>query len=273
MIQVLFLAVVLALVLLGIYRVLQRRGERARLLAQPFPEEWRRILERNVPLYSRFSAERRRHLEETVQQFLVDVPFEGCGGLTVDDEIRVTVAGQACMLLLGRNLRLFPRLRSVLVYPSAYRSSGRHLAEGGVVAEGESSRLGESWGQGYVVLAWDAVLHGASDLRDGHNVVLHEFAHQLDQEDGVSDGIPIVGHRLKYGQWARVLERDFEKLIESSHRGRAAVLDAYGATNKAEFFAVATETFFEKPKALKNGYPELYELLEEFYGLQPDAWD
>ena len=123
---------------------------------------------------------------------------------------------------------------------------------------------------GYVVLAWDAVLHGASDLRDGHNVVLHEFAHQLDQEDGVSDGVPLFDGPLQYGQWARILERDFEELVKQSDLGRRTVLDAYGATNKAEFFAVATETFFEKPDALKKGYPELYELLEEFYGARPD---
>ncbi|MEE8526201.1 MAG: M90 family metallopeptidase [Thermoanaerobaculia bacterium] len=268
--QFLAFVAVVSLVLWA-YRVIERRRERTRLLARPFPEEWRRILGRNVPLYSRSSAERRQRLEETVQRFVVDVPFEGCGGLTVDDEIRVTVAGQACMLLMGRDLQLFPRLRSILIYPSTYRSSERRMTDGGFVVEGEHSRLGESWGQGYVVLAWDAVLHGASDLRDGHNVVLHEFAHQLDQEDGVSDGIPLFDHPLQYGQWARVLERDFEKLVERSSRGRRTVLDAYGATNKAEFFAVATETFFEKPEALKRRYPELYELLEEFYGVPPET--
>jgi Mlc titration factor MtfA (ptsG expression regulator) len=157
-----------------------------------------------------------------------------------------------------------------LIYPSSYRSHDRRIEEGGFVSEGEHVRLGESWGQGYVVLAWDAVLHGASDLRDGHNVVLHEFAHQLDQEDGVSDGVPLFDGPLQYGQWARILERDFEELVKQSDLGRRTVLDAYGATNKAEFFAVATETFFEKPDALKKGYPELYELLEEFYGARPD---
>ncbi len=264
------LAVCLALY--GLWRFAARRRERARRLALPFPRAWREILERNVPLYERLSADQRQRLEAQVQRFLLDLSFEGCGGLEVDDEIRVTIAGQACLLSLRHDQRPFPRLRSILVYPTAYSSDGTRVTEGGFMEEGEQSRLGESWHQGYVVLAWDAVLHGASDLDDGHNVVLHEFAHQLDQEDGVADGVPLFDHPLRYGQWARVLERDFEKLVARSSRGHNTVLDAYGATNKAEFFAVATETFFEKPHALERRYPELYELLCEFYGLEPTAW-
>lgn len=267
-----------------------RRRQRARLLALPFPPPWREILERNVPLVRRLSADQRSRLEAHVQRFLLDVSFEGCGGLVVDDEIRVTIAGQACLLTLGRGEppssrsgadatsprrgadALFPKLRSILVYPSTYSSEGERVTEGGFVEEGEQHRLGESWHQGYVVLAWDAVLHGASDVDDGHNVVLHEFAHQLDQEDGVADGVPLFDHPLRYGQWARILERDFEKLVARSSRGTNTVLDAYGATNKAEFFAVATETFFEKPHALRRRYPELYQLLREFFQLEPAEW-
>ncbi len=255
-----------------LWRLVSRRRERARRLAAPFPEEWRAILKRNVPLYRRLSADQRQGLETRVRRFLLDMTFEGCGGLEVDDEIRVTIAGQACLLAFGSDQRPFPRLRSILVYPTAYSSNGERVTEGGFIQEGEHSRLGESWNQGYVVLAWDAVLHGASDIEDGHNVVLHEFAHQLDQEDGVADGVPLFDHPLRYGQWARVLERDFEKLVARSAHGRNTVLDAYGATNKAEFFAVATETFFEKPHALKHRYPELYDLLREFYRLEPAAW-
>ncbi len=274
---------ILLAVLLAVYWAwrLARRREQARLLSLPFPPPWRSILERNVPLYQRLSADQRRRLEAGVQRFLLEKYFEGCGGIEIDDEIRVTIAGQACLLALGRGesvsprrgaSELFPKLRSILVYPSTYSSDEARYTEGGFVEEGEQRRLGESWHQGYVVLAWDAVLHGASDIGDGHNVVLHEFAHQLDQEDGVADGVPLFDHPLRYGQWARILERDFEKLVERSNHGRNTVLDAYGATNKAEFFAVATETFFEKPHALRRRYPELYELLLEFYGLEPADW-
>jgi len=255
-----------------IYGILARRRERTRLLTRPFPQAWRDILERNVPLSTRLATDQRHDLEELVKRFLVDLSFEGCGGLVIDDEMRVTIAGHACLLSLRHDQRPFPQLRSILVYPSTYSSNETRYTEGGLVEEGTQSRLGESWHQGYVVLAWDAVLRGASEMGDGHNVVLHEFAHQLDQEDGVADGVPIFDHPLRYGPWARVLERDFEKLVAQSHRGRTKVLDAYGATNKAEFFAVATETFFEKPRALRRSYPELYELLSEFYGLEPAGW-
>ncbi len=253
------------------WRTAQRR-ERARLLGRPFPQSWREILERNVPLYGRLDADQRQRLEAKIRRFLLDLAFEGCGGVVIDDEIRLTIAGQACLLSLGRDEPLYPRLRSILVYPSTFRSNEEQVTAGGFIEEGEHSRLGESWNQGYVVLAWDAVLHGASDVGDGHNVVLHEFAHQLDQEDGAADGVPIFDHPLRHGQWARILERDFEKLVARSSRRRNTVLDAYGATNRAEFFAVATETFFEKPRALRRRYPELYELLREFYGLEPSAW-
>ena len=270
----LLISIAVCLALIWAWRSVARSHQRRRLIALPLPRPWREILQRNVPLYQRLSADQRRRLEARVQRFLLDLTFEGCGGLEIDDEIRVTIAAQACLLAIGHDQPLFPKLRSILVYPSTYSSNGARATAGGFIEEGEQSRLGESWHQGYVVLAWDAVLHGASDIGDGHNVVLHEFAHQLDQEDGVADGVPLFDHPLRYGQWARVLERDFEKLVERSSHGPAgrAVLDAYGTTNQAEFFAVATETFFEKPHALRQRYPELYELLREFYGLEPTEW-
>ena len=268
---IVLLVVLAALVLWWLWRLAAARRERARLLARPFPEAWRAILERNVPLTRRLGDEYRRRLEGLIQRFLADVAFEGCGGLEIDDEIRVTIAGQACLLLVGGERRSFPGLRSILVYPSTYGASSERGIEGGFVAEGESWRLGESWGSGYVVLAWDAVLHGASDLSDGRNVVFHEFAHQIDQADGAADGVPAAGGQ-RYGVWTRVLERDFEKLVRRLGRGRRTVLDGYAATNRAEFFAVATETFFEKPRALKARYQELYELLVELYGFDPADW-
>ncbi|MEM9294124.1 MAG: M90 family metallopeptidase [Acidobacteriota bacterium] len=254
----------LALVRMGL-----GRRRRQRLLARPFSEEWRRILERNVPLVARLSAEKRQRLEELIRAFLVDVPIEGGGGLEIDDEIRVTVAAQACLLVLG-NGHSFPNLRSVVVYPEAYRAVN-HDAGGDLVVS-EHHRLGESWSNGYVVLAWDAVRRGATNLNDGHNVVMHEFAHQLDQLDGDSDGIPVAAGRLRYGHWARVVERDFEHLVARVERNQRTVLDPYGAENPAEFFAVATEAFFERPKKLRRRYPELYALLEDLYQLDPIAW-
>lgn len=268
---ILLLVIVVALVSWWLWRLAAARRARARLLARPFPDAWRRVLERNVPLYRRLGDDRQRRLEGLIQRFLAEVLFEGCGGLEIDDEIRVTIAAQACLLLLGGDRGSYPGLRSILVYPSTYGTSSKRGIEGGFVEEGESWRLGESWGLGYVVLAWDAVLHGASDLSDGRNVVFHEFAHQIDQQDGAADGVPAAGGQ-RYGVWTRVLERDFEKLVGRLSRGQRTVLDGYATTNRAEFFAVATETFFEQPHALKARYAELYELLVELYGLDPADW-
>jgi Mlc titration factor MtfA (ptsG expression regulator) len=180
------------------------------------------------------------------------------------DEIRVTIAAHAALLLLGGARGFFPGLVSILVYPSAYRGKVTQRLPWGIIEEGEQGRLGESWHDGVVVLSWDDTLRGAADTRDGHNVVLHEFAHQLDQEDGTADGTPYLGRRSLYAAWARVLGADFERLREGP-----GVLDRYGATNPAEFFAVATETFFEKPHQLRAQNGELYEQLRAYYGVDP----
>jgi hypothetical protein len=240
--------------------------------ARPFPENWRQILAKNVPFYLRLPREDRGQLEGDVQVFLEEKRFEGCGGLEITDEIRVTIAAQACILLLHRDTDDYPDLEIILVYPSTYVDKRPRVAEGGIVVEDGSARLGESWERGVVVLAWDSVLRGAADLRDGHNVVLHEFAHQLDQEDGAADGAPVLERRNMYGAWARVLGREYEALVRADATGKRAVLDHYGATNPAEFFAVITEAFFERPHALRARHPELYEQLQSFYRQDPAAF-
>ncbi len=136
----------------------------------------------------------------------------------------------------------------------------------------EEVRLGESWRTGAVVLAWDEILHGALDPMDGQNIVFHEFAHQLDQEDGVADGTPIIEKRSRYISWARVLSREFKVLQKKASHGMNTVMDHYGATDPTEFFAVATETFFEKPSQLKLKHPALYEELKGYYQLDPATW-
>jgi Mlc titration factor MtfA (ptsG expression regulator) len=160
-------------------------------------------------------------------------------------------------------------LITILVYPHAYIAKGAELIGGRFVLESETVRLGEAWKDGVVVLAWDEVRRGATDPHDGHNVVLHEFAHQLDQQDGSADGAPILDHTSQYETWARVLSEEFEQLRRDAELGRASVLDEYGATNPAEFFAVATECFFEKPIPLRRKHPELYEALKTYYRQDP----
>ena len=247
-----------------------KRRRRERLRAATFPHEWDQTLRRNVPLYGRLNESDRKELQGHVQVFLAEKCFEGCGGLTLTDEIKVTIAAQACLLLLHRDTDYYPRLVTILVYPSAYTAKGVESLSGGFILEGEECRLGEAWTDGVVVLSWDDVRTGASDIKDGHNVVLHEFAHQLDQEDGVADGAPVLDRRSRYFAWARVLGAEYEQLRQASRRGRKSVLDGYGATKPAEFFAVATECFFEKPVQMKKKHPELYEELKEYYCQDPE---
>jgi Mlc titration factor MtfA (ptsG expression regulator) len=247
-----------------------KRRRRERIQAGPFPPGWAAIVERNCPFYGRLPEADRIELQRDIRVFLAEKVFEGCGGLELNDEIRLTIAAQACLLLLHRDTDDYHRLVTILVYPGAYVAKGVEPIGGGLVLEGEQARLGEAWRDGVVVLSWDDVRAGAADPRDGQNVVLHEFAHQLDHEDGVADGAPILPQRGLYAAWARVLGAEYERLREDSRRHRKSVLDHYGATNPAEFFAVATECFFEKPAQMKKKHPELYEELRLYYRQDPE---
>ncbi len=201
--------------------------------------------------------------------FLAEKRFEAAGGLDLTEEMRVTIAAQACVLILHRETDYFPEVETIIVYPHAYRVPGAHVQPDGTVIEGGQERLGEAWHRGEVVLSWDDVVAGAACIEDGRNVVLHEFAHKLDDEDGRMDGAPALGTRTRYLAWARVLSREYLSLRDRAAHGRRDVLDRYGATNPAEFFAVATEAFFEKPALLAKRHPELYEQLREYYRQDP----
>jgi Mlc titration factor MtfA (ptsG expression regulator) len=250
-----------------------RTRRRKRATSVPFPDEWNRILARNFPMDAELPDDVRKKLRALIQIFLVEKRFEGLGGLEMSDEIRVTIAAQACLLQLNLKDTYYPRLSSILVYPSAYIATGVIRYENGMVTEGEEVRLGEAWSSGAVVLSWDDVLYGAADCSDGHNVVLHEFAHQLDMENNVTDGAPVLPRRSMYVAWARVLGREYEHLQKKVSRNHRSVMNAYGATNPAEFFAVATETFFEKPSQLRAKHPELYAQLAEFYRQDPVSYE
>lgn len=236
------------------------------------PAATRATLERNVPFTRDLPEADRRELEGLVQVFLDEKWFQGCGGLEVDDEIRLTIAAQACVLLLRLEIdEPYPGLASILVYPHAYVAHTSRLGPGGIVMEGRELRLGESWESGSLVLSWDDVLKGSADLHDGHNVVFHEFAHRLDQQVGGGDGTPDLGKRSRYLAWARVLGAEYEHLVEDVQKHRHSFIDAYGATNAAEFFAVVTECFFEKPTQLEKKHAELYQQLRDFYRRDPAA--
>lgn len=244
-----------------------KKHRRAALRKEPLTEAERTVL-KDVPLVAALDDAERTELEGMIRIFLSEKNFEGCGGLELTDAIRVTIAAQACLLLLHRETDFYPDVDSILVYPSAYLAPTRESA-GGVVVESEQARLGESWTRGVVVLAWDHVRLDATQPARGQNVVLHEFAHQLDGEDGSMDGAPDLGARARYTSWAHVLGDEFGELSQKVHAGRATDIDPYGATNPAEFFAVVTEMFFEKPRPLKRRHPELYEELAAFYRQDP----
>jgi Mlc titration factor MtfA (ptsG expression regulator) len=246
-----------------------RRRKRERIRKRPFPPAWLEILERNVPFYRLLTAEEQAELRGDIQVFLEEKRFEGCGGLAITDEIRVTIAAQACILLLHRQTDDYPRMETILVYPHRYLANHKQRLPDGTVLEGIHTRLGESWYRGPVVLAWDDVLRGAADIHDGHNVVFHEFAHQLDSESGANEGAPALPRRSMYIAWARVLGQAYEHLTDDLKHHRRTFIDAYGATNPAEFFAVVTEAFFEQAVQLKRRHPELYEQLATFYQQDP----
>ena len=238
----------------------------------PFPDEWEKILAKNLGIYRHLPDTLKEQLRSDIKIFVHEKRFEGLGGLEMNDEIKVTIAAEACMLLLNRENRDYPGLSSILVYPGAYVAKENTAIEGGAYIEGKAVRLGESWQHGSLVLAWDYVRQGAINSEDGHNVVLHEFAHQLDQEDGISDGAPILENRSSYAAWALIMSMEYERLRSNTAHHKKGVMDDYGATNPAEFFAVATETFFEKPRQLKKKAPDLYAELKGFYKVDPVAW-
>lgn len=243
-----------------------RHAARRALLEQPFPAEWEPHLQR-LPFFHRLDERGQQRIRDDLRVLVDEKNWEGCGGLEMTDEIRVTIAAQASLLLLNIEHDYYRDAESILVYPSAYKTSPSRDAAG-VVREGQAN-LGEAWRRGPVVLSWDATLHGALDPKDGHNLVLHEFAHKLDMLDGAADGTPPLDDNDQVAQWVKTMTREYAALRKDAEDGRASVLDTYGATNPAEFFAVATECFFEKSRQLKQRHPRLYECLQDYYQQDP----
>jgi Mlc titration factor MtfA (ptsG expression regulator) len=248
-----------------------RRLSRKEVIAEPFPQRFHELIVRRLPCAKVLSDEELEKLEALVRIFNSEKNFEAAGGLTLTEEMRVVIAARACLLVLHRvdlDDPLYPDLDTVIVYPSTYRVR-EERREGYVVVEDEHTRLGESWTRGMVVLSWDAVASGAANSADGKDVVLHEFAHQLDAEDGAMDGTPELDDFERYSVWSKVAGAEYAKLLDDVERRRKTSIDAYGATNAPEFFAVVVEQFFEKPAALERRHPELYAELAAFFRFDP----
>lgn len=251
---------------------LARHLRRRRAARRPFPAAWRDVLRRRMPYFARLPPDLQLRLKQQVQVFLAEKPFIGCADLKVSDEMRVLIAAQACLLQLQPGASGFRDLRQVLLYPGAFVVERAEPQPDGLVHEGRRAMAGESWQHGQVVLSWDDVVAGAADPDDGHNVVIHEFAHQLDQERGRASGAPFLGRRERYDRWAVVMQAAWQRLHERLRRGERGAIDPYGATAPAEFFAVASEAFFETPQALAAEEPSLYAELARYYAINPQAW-
>ncbi|SNB47957.1 hypothetical protein SAMN06269301_3451 [Geobacter sp. DSM 9736] len=239
------------------------RRRRRRLRNEPLPQGWLQVLEQEVPLYRRLHGEDRDELHGHVQVLLAEKAFEGGGGFAVTERMRLIIAAQACVLLLHREPTYYPRVSSIIVYEEEYLAPLTEVDECGVVTEGIDRRSGEFSPEGALVLSWEDVVAEGLDVHSAYNVVLHEFAHELDAEDGITAGT---------GGFAEILRRNYLQLKRSVRLGRPTALDEYGAENPAEFFAVATECFFQEPLSLRAGHTELYRALSEYYRQDPAQW-
>jgi len=251
------------------FRWLTERRRR-HILDHPWPDSWDAIIDANVPMAAQLDDDERARLRQLAQVFIAEKHWEGCGGLALTDEMKVTIAAQGCLLILARDHDLFARLVTILVYPSTVVSPPRAprvwRSPYNIHELGGTPVLGESSGDA-VILAWDDVVRSARDPHDGRNLVLHELAHAIDFADGRADGTPPLESDAQRRTWAAVCTAAFRALEHAAPAGDdpARALRAYGATNEAEFFAVATEAFFERPHDLRAQESTLYALLRDFY--------
>jgi MtfA peptidase len=249
-----------------------KKRRRARLLAEPFPAEWTEHLSRNVPYIAYLTADQLSRLNDNLRIFIAEKEWVGCGGLEVTDEMRVTIAALACLLVLEIHPTYhYERIQSVLIYPGAYRWPRSRPGRLGEIFDGPTL-LGEAWHRSPIVLSWKGVLEGVKRPHDGYNIAFHEFAHHLDDIEGGTDGTPPLESREQYRTWDRVIEQEFQRLVKAAREGEPTLMDYYGATNEAEFFAVATECFFECGPRMREQHPELYAILQEFYRQDTAVW-
>ncbi|MGV6826714.1 MAG: M90 family metallopeptidase [bacterium] len=241
------------------------------LLQKALSPEQITFLEKNVPLYARAPKALRESLHGCINYFLDEKFFVGREGLVITDAIRLIVAANACLLIVNSRKRYFSEFKTIIIYPDTYVAT-ETIYDKSLEVKQDSTRAGESWYRGPIVLSLGDVVRGSQNDTDGHNVVLHEFAHKLDEETGVMNGLPILRDGSHYKEWADVLTREYDEFLDRVDRGKNKVIDEYGAVSASEFFAVATESFFEKPDQMKKELPDLYEQLRTLFGLDPAEW-
>ncbi len=270
-----FLPLLIGALLIGysISKPYWREYQRDKVRALPFKKEWRRIIQQRMPYFRQMPADLQLQLKQHIQVFISEKEFVGCNGVKITDEVRVTIAAQACLLLLNRRTDYYPKLKTILVYPFAFVKEQNKQNLGGVQYTQKIALSGESWGFGKVVLSWQDTVDGADIPDDGRNVVIHEFAHQLDQENGRANGAPILGKSQNYECWSNIFSEQFEILRKQAAEHKPSLFDYYGATEPAEFFAVVSEVFFEKSDLFYQHYPVLYQQVSKYYNVDPVHWN
>lgn len=268
-----YFPLILAIVLISVFasKPHWKRIKRNKVKNKPFNRAWRNTLKRKMPYFLTMPTDLQLQLKQHIQVFINEKNFIGCNGVEITDEIKVLIAAQASLLILNRPTDYYPNLTTILVYPRAFIKQQKTLNADGVAFIEQKQLAGESWDIGKVILSWEDTVAGAESATDGRNLVIHEFAHQLDQENGQANGAPIlVGQN--YTQWSAAFELAYKQLQHCVKNHTESIFDYYGATNPAEFFAVASEVFFEKPQLFKNTHTQLYQQLVLFYSVDPTSW-
>lgn len=246
--------------------------KRKYISTRPFPDPWISILEYKVPVYRRLPRTLREQLRKHIPIVISEKNYEGCGGLTLTEEMKVIITAYACVLILKETADYYSDLQSILVYPDSYIAPVSEMNEGGIISEGFEPRSGEYWGTGNIVLAWREIEKNISGSRTGQNLIYHEFSHLLDDRYGLTSGITMEGKALRTDDWTQTLASSYRRHGRNMHENRRSVLDEYGTRSPAEFFSVASEAFFEAPDALHREMPDLYRVLRSFYALNPLSW-
>ena len=243
--------------------------KRRKWRALPFPKEWTDILESDFSEWSRISTEERASIQSYIQIFIREKNWEGCGGLELTEQVKVLISAQVGMLVAGLEMAYFDHVLSILVYPDAYRAPNSTQSQTGIVNDNGSTRMGEAWWRGPVILSWKHSLEGAQNL-DSENLVYHEFAHQLDMINGrFVDGTPPLDTEADYVAWNQAMTQGYQELKSRVRRREPSVIRRYGLTNPGEFFAVSTEAFFSAPLDLQDEYPDVYRALQSYYRQDP----
>jgi Mlc titration factor MtfA (ptsG expression regulator) len=246
-----------------------RDRRRRKLLREPFPPDWDAAL-LDLAFYRLLTLAEQDRLRHDVRIFVAEKNWEGVHGLELTDSMRVRIAAHACYLILGLDLGCYDRTMSILVYPDAYSVPQQFALAGGGVVEGRSHRLGENWYRGPIILSWPDVLAAGGEGSRTSNLVYHEFAHELDTLNGRSvDGTPVIESPDLARRWDTVMSRAYQRLCADCRYGRPTLLDCYGTQDRGEFFAVATEAFFQQPVRMQRREPEMYDILAAYFRQDP----